>query len=200
MFTGIIKHLGEVSNLKSEGTNKHITVLSDIARHVNIDESVAHDGVCLTVVSKTEASYTVTAIDETLQKTNLQTWNIGKKVNLEQAMVASARLDGHMVQGHVDTVATCQGIKNEEGSWVFTFSYPIDKDKGHMLVDKGSVCLNGISLTVVNPIENTFQVAIIPYTFEHTNLQFLKQGDTVNIEFDIIGKYVANYMQAYLAQ
>lgn len=192
MFTGIIETLGTVTHLQTEQSNLHLTIQSAIANELKIDQSVAHNGVCLTVVKLTENTHTVTAIHETLQKTNLGNLKVGDLVNLERCMQMNGRLDGHIVQGHVDQTAKCIALKEDNGSWIYTFEY--DEKKGNVTVEKGSVCVNGISLTVVNSKENTFSVAIIPYTYEHTNLQSVKPNDLVNIEFDIIGKYVAKMM------
>ena len=193
MFTGIIETLGTVTNIVEEGTNIHFTINSSLSNELKIDQSVSHNGVCLTVVSLTEDSHTVTAIEETLQKSNLQHLLKGKKVNLERCMQMNGRLDGHIVQGHVDQTAVCV-LKNElDGSWEYRFKYEADKD--NVTVEKGSVCVNGISLTVVNSVADEFSVFIIPYTHEHTNLQDVGVGDTVNVEFDIIGKYVARLLQ-----
>ena len=192
MFTGIIETLGTVSALESEKGNLHISIASTISDGLKIDQSVAHNGVCLTVVAVNANVHTVTAIDETLQKTNLGTLKIGDLVNLERCMQMNGRLDGHIVQGHVDQTARCIDLQDMNGSWLFTFEY--DQTKGNVTVEKGSVCVNGISLTVVNSENNRFSVAIIPYTFEHTNLQNVKPRDTVNVEFDIIGKDVARLM------
>lgn len=192
MFTGIIEALGHVTNIQEENTNKHFTLTSPFTNELKIDQSVAHNGVCLTVVSINGDAYTVTAIDETLQKTNLNSLKIGDKVNLERCMQANGRFDGHVVQGHVDQTGVCESVVDENGSWVFTFSY--DASKGNVTVEKGSICVNGISLTVFNSKDDTFSVAIIPYTYEHTNLHQIKPGDTINLEFDIIGKYVARLL------
>lgn len=192
MFTGIIETLGEIAQIKKEQGNLHISIKSDISKDLKIDQSVAHNGVCLTVVDLKDGEHTVTAIDETLQKTNIGDLKVGDLVNLERCMQMNGRLDGHIVQGHVDQTAKCINLQEANGSWIFTFEY--DATKGNVTVEKGSVCVNGISLTVVNSGANTFSVAIIPYTFEHTNLQNVKPGDFVNIEFDIIGKYVAKMM------
>ncbi|MBD3748182.1 MAG: riboflavin synthase [Sphingobacteriales bacterium] len=192
MFTGIIETLGKVTQLKKEQGNLHISVQSLISPELKIDQSVAHNGVCLTVVALNQDSHTVTAIDETLQKTNLGELKVGDLMNLERCMQMNGRLDGHIVQGHVDQTAECIDLKETDGSWIFTFQY--DTSKGNVTVEKGSICVNGISLTVVNSGDDTFSVAIIPYTFEHTNLQNIKPGDIVNLEFDIIGKYVAKMM------
>lgn len=192
MFTGIIETLGEVTAIKTEHTNIHFTITSAISHELKIDQSVAHNGVCLTVVALNDGNHTVTAIDETLSKTSLGQLKVGSKINLERCMQMNARLDGHIVQGHVDQTAIC--IKREEldGSWEYRFKY--DASSGNVTVEKGSACVNGISLTVVNSQSDEFSVFIIPYTFEHTNLQEVQVGDTVNLEFDIIGKYVARLM------
>jgi riboflavin synthase len=192
MFTGIIETLGTVTSLRKEQENLHITVSSTISKDLKIDQSVAHNGICLTVVSQNEESHTVTAIYETLQKTNLGSIQEGSLVNLERCMQMNGRLDGHIVQGHVDQTGICIALEEQEGSWFYTFIY--DEDKGNVTVEKGSICVNGISLTVVNSKPGQFSVAIIPYTYEHTNLQSVKSGDMVNLEFDIIGKYVARLM------
>ncbi|MFD2244806.1 riboflavin synthase [Pontibacter ruber] len=192
MFTGIIETLGQVETIREEGTNKHFILSSPFTHELKIDQSVAHNGVCLTVVAINGNSYTVTAIDETLKKTNLNSLKTGDKVNLERCMSANGRFDGHIVQGHVDQVAVCESVEDQNGSWLFTFKY--DPTLGNVTVEKGSICVNGISLTVVNSQEDRFSVAIIPYTYEHTNLHQVKPGDTVNLEFDIIGKYVARLL------
>ncbi|OKL41594.1 riboflavin synthase [Pontibacter flavimaris] len=192
MFTGIIEGLGRIIAVQDEQTNKHFTLTSPFTNELKIDQSVAHNGVCLTVVRITGEEYTVTAIDETLRKTNLHSLKVGDPVNLERCMQANGRFDGHVVQGHVDQTGVCEEVKDENGSWIFTFSY--DTGKGNVTVEKGSICVNGISLTVVNSREDRFSVAIIPYTYEHTNLHMVKPGDTVNLEFDIIGKYVARLL------
>jgi riboflavin synthase len=196
MFTGIIETLGTVKNIRTEGTNKHFTLTAPFVPELKIDQSVAHNGVCLTVVAIENNEYTVTAIVETLQKTNLAFLRENDTVNLERCMPATGRFDGHIVQGHVDQTAVCKSIKDENGSWLFTFEY--DASLGNITVEKGSVCVNGISLTVVNSQANSFSVAIIPYTFEHTNLHTLKVGDTINLEFDIIGKYIARILKPQL--
>lgn len=193
MFTGIIETLGRISALKNEHGNLHITVESAIAAELKIDQSVAHNGVCLTVIALADGKHTVTAIEETLNKTNLGHLKPGDLVNLERCMQMNARLDGHIVQGHVDQTAICTQFKELDGSWEYTFEY--DAAQGNVTVEKGSICVNGISLTVVNSKENSFSVAIIPYTFEHTNLQQVGEGSGVNLEFDIIGKYVARLMR-----
>jgi riboflavin synthase len=192
MFTGIIETLGKVVDLQKDQGNLHITVESAIAAELKIDQSVAHNGVCLTVVAIADGIHTVTAIEETLNKTDIGYLQIGDLVNLERCMQMHARLDGHIVQGHVDQTAKCIGFKELDGSWEYTFEY--DATIGNVTVEKGSICINGISLTVVNSTANGFSVAIIPYTFEHTNLQNVREGSIVNLEFDIIGKYVARLM------
>ena len=196
MFTGIIEELGTVKRIEKEGSNIHFTIQSTITGELKIDQSLAHNGVCLTVVDIQEDEYTVTAIQETLDRTNLGAVQTGDKVNLERAMVSGGRLDGHIVQGHVDTTGVCQAIKEEDGSWYFTFEYQPTPE--HLLVDKGSVCINGVSLTVVTPTDSTFSVAIIPYTFEHTTFHQIRVGDTINLEFDILGKYISRYAELYL--
>jgi riboflavin synthase len=193
MFTGIIETLGTITELRHEQGNLHITVESSIAAELKIDQSVAHNGVCLTVIALADGRHMVTAIEETLNKTSLGHLKTGDLVNLERCMQMNARLDGHIVQGHVDQTATCIDFKELDGSWEYTFEY--DAAQGNVTVEKGSICVNGISLTVVNSNKNSFSVAIIPYTFEHTNLQHVKTGSVVNLEFDIIGKYVARLMQ-----
>jgi riboflavin synthase len=192
MFTGIIETLGKVTELRHDQGNLHVTVESAIAGELKIDQSVAHNGVCLTVIALADGTHTVTAIEETLNKTNLGNLKPGDLVNLERCMQMNARLDGHIVQGHVDQTAICIGFKELDGSWEYTFEY--DGALGNVTVEKGSICVNGISLTVVNSKINSFSVAIIPYTHEHTNLQQVRVGSVVNLEFDIIGKYVARLM------
>lgn len=189
MFTGIIESIGTVEKLVAEETNLHITVSAPIAQELKIDQSVSHNGVCLTVVSIKGDSYTVTAIKETLDRTNLGALKQGAIVNLERCMPANGRYDGHIVQGHVDHRATMKSVTEEGGSWVFDFE--LDEAHKGLIVEKGSICVNGISLTVASVAERSFTVAIIPYTYEHTNLQQLVAGNTVNIEFDVLGKYVA---------
>jgi riboflavin synthase len=193
MFTGIIETLGKITDLQQEKGNLNITVESAISHELKIDQSVAHNGVCLTVVALADGLHVVTAIEETLNKTNLSQLKVGDPVNLERCMQMNARLDGHIVQGHVDQVAVCTAFKELDGSWEYTFEY--DAASGNVTVEKGSICVNGISLTVVNSHANSFSVAIIPYTFEHTNLHNVQVGTQVNLEFDIIGKYVARLMQ-----
>jgi riboflavin synthase len=191
MFTGIIEEIGSVKAISREAGNIHFTIAAKMTKELKVDQSVAHNGCCLTVVAIHDECYQVTAIQETLDKTNLNHWEIGTEVNLERCLVMNGRLDGHIVQGHVDTVATCTHYEEQNGSWKYTFQY---KDE-HLTVEKGSVTINGTSLTVVDSQEKGFSVCIIPYTFENTNFKNLKTGDIVNLEFDIIGKYVAKWMQ-----
>ncbi len=193
MFTGIIETLGQVIDLQKDQGNLHLTIASGISDELKIDQSVAHNGVCLTVVALADGKHTVTAIAETLTKTNLGQLKIGDLVNLERCLQMNGRLDGHIVQGHVDQTAKCTTFKELAGSWKYTFEY--DPSIGNITVEKGSVCINGVSLTVVNSLDNSFSVAIIPYTFRHTNFQQLYIGSTVNLEFDIIGKYVAKLLK-----
>ena len=187
MFTGIIEHIGEVVSLEREHDNLHISMRTPITSELKIDQSVAHNGVCLTVVAINDDVYTVTAIKETLDKSNLAQLEVGHKVNIERCMKLGDRLDGHIVQGHVDQTAQCTHIGQEQGWHTYTFEYTPSQN---ITVEKGSVCVNGVSLTVVNSQKNSFSVAIIPYTYEHTNFQHLEVGSTVNLEFDIIGKYI----------
>ncbi|WP_207420756.1 riboflavin synthase [Desertivirga brevis] len=193
MFTGIIETLGNVVSANYDKGNLQLTIASSISSELKIDQSVAHNGICLTVVELGEGTHTVTAVEETLAKTNLGTISEGDLVNLERCMQMNGRLDGHIVQGHVDQTAECIALNELEGSWEYTFKY--DTSKGNVTVEKGSICVNGISLTVVNSQDDRFSVAIIPYTYEHTNLQKVKPGSIVNLEFDIIGKYVAKMMR-----
>ncbi len=195
MFTGIIETVGEIVQLVKEGGNLHIEIRNPLAQELKIDQSVSHNGVCLTVVEVKDGSYVVTAIKETLDKTNLKSWQKGSLVNLERAMKLGDRLDGHIVQGHVDTTAICKGIQDADGSWVFTFEY---ENLEFSTVEKGSITVNGVSLTVVNSLKGQFSVAIIPYTFENTNFKEMEVGNLVNLEFDIIGKYIKNLMRPYL--
>ena len=189
MFTGIIETLGTVQEIKKEQDNLQITINSSITSELKIDQSVAHNGVCLTVVAIAEDSYRVTAIRETIEKTNLSDWAVDDIVNLERAMKLGDRLDGHIVQGHVDQTGICTIIKEVNGSWYFTFEY--DKSLQNITIEKGSITINGVSLTVVNSDENSFSVAIIPYTYEHTNFKTFKIGTRINLEFDVIGKYIS---------
>lgn len=189
MFTGIIESLGKVITIENEGTNVHYTIKSDFTKELKIDQSVAHNGVCLTVVALNEDEYTVTAIHETLQKTNLNSLKVNDVVNLERGMKLGDRLDGHIVQGHVDQIGKCIAIKEENGSWIFTFQY--DSSLGNVTIEKGSITISGTSLTVVNSKEDQFSVAIIPYTYENTIFKNIEIGSVINLEFDVIGKYVA---------
>lgn len=193
MFTGIIEEVGVISNIQKEGDNVHFSVKAQMTNELKIDQSVAHNGVCLTVVDIADEDYQVTAIKETLQKTNLADLKVGAKVNLERGMKMNARLDGHIVQGHVDQTAICKSIKEENGSFVYTFEF--DPTLNNFTVEKGSITVNGVSLTVVNSTKNSFSVAIIPYTYEHTTFHQLKENDVVNLEFDVIGKYVSRIME-----
>ena len=190
MFTGIIEQLGQVIEIQKEGENIHFTLEANFTNELKIDQSVAHNGCCLTVVKIDDNKYTVTAIQETLNKTNLGSWVVGSKVNLERCMIMNGRLDGHIVQGHVDTTARCIGKENQDGSWKFTFEY----SSNDVTVEKGSVTINGTSLTVVDSKAKQFSVHIIPYTYEFTNFHQIEVGSSVNLEFDIIGKYVAKMM------
>ncbi len=189
MFTGIIETLGIIKEIKRDYDNLDITVSSSITNELKIDQSVAHNGVCLTVVAINEEQYTVTAIKETIIKTNLSDWKVGDLLNLERAMKLGDRLDGHIVQGHVDQIGICKSVEEANGSWYFTFEY--DSKLNNITIEKGSITVNGVSLTVVNSKENEFSVAIIPYTYEHTNFKNIKIGTKINLEFDVVGKYVA---------
>lgn len=192
MFSGIVEEAAIVESLEQQRDNLNITLNCSFVNELKIDQSISHNGVCLTVINKTLGSYTVTAIYETLQKSNLGKLNIGDKVNLERSMKLNDRLDGHLVLGHVDQTAVCHDIKEMEGSWYYTFQY--DSTTKNITVEKGSITVNGVSLTIINSKPDSFQVAIIPYTYHHTNFQHIKVGDLVNLEFDIIGKYVARLM------
>ncbi|WP_010228152.1 riboflavin synthase [Gillisia marina] len=193
MFTGIVEEVGEILEIKKDKGNLNLYVAAAMTSELKIDQSVAHNGVCLTVVAINDNSYLVTAIQETLEKSNLGNLNVGDPVNLERGMKLGARLDGHLVQGHVDQTAECVAISEENGSWVFTFNY--NPSLGNITIEKGSITVNGVSLTVVNSEINQFSVAIIPYTYEHTTFKNLEKGDTVNLEFDVIGKYVKRLTQ-----
>jgi riboflavin synthase len=195
MFTGIIESLGVVEEVRENGKNRSFLVSSPLSHELKIDQSLSHNGICLTVESITGQNHQVTAVAETLAKTNASDWKKGDLVNLERAMTMHARLDGHMVQGHVDATATCIGILNMDGSWKINFNFP-EKFKG-LMIEKGSVCVNGISLTAFDVTGNSFSVAIIPYTWDHTNLKNISTGDAVNIEFDMIGKYVERHLQLH---
>lgn len=193
MFTGIIESVGIVKNLKNEGENLHITIESNFTPELKIDQSIAHNGVCLNIVNINGKEYTITAIKETLDKSNLKHLSLGDKINLERAMILGARLDGHIVQGHVDQTAVCTNVIEENGSWVFGFKY--DNTYNNITIEKGSITINGVSLTVVNSKKNNFSVAIIPYTYEFTNFHTFEVGTVVNLEFDVIGKYVARLLE-----
>ena len=195
MFTGIIESFGTIQKITKEGTNVHFDLESSLAAELKIDQSLAHDGVCLTVVETKPNSYRVTAIDETIKKTNLSQWSEGKKVNLERCMPANGRFDGHIVQGHVDQTGTVKNISDQDGSWLFDIEY--DPSLGNVTVEKGSITINGTSLTCFNSGPGKFSVAIIPYTYDHTNFHQLQVGDLVNLEFDIIGKYIARIVNGY---
>jgi len=196
MFTGIIRHLGRITSTEMKGTNLILSIESDLTPKLKIDESVAHNGICLTITSIKGNIYTVDAIQETIDKTTISEWNIGDLINLETAMTLNDRLDGHIVQGHVDGTAQCMHISEQEGSWEFEFK---SNAPNFSMVEKGSVCLNGTSLTCfdVNIAQQTFKVAIIPYTYEHTSIQYLQIGSMINIEYDMMGKYVLQYLNAY---
>jgi riboflavin synthase len=196
MFSGIVEEAATVVKLEKEKDNLNITLECSFTNELKIDQSIAHNGVCLTVVKKDGNKYVVTAIKETLLKSNLGTLKIGDKVNLERSMMMNGRIDGHIVQGHVDQVAVCTEVAESGGSWYYTFEY--DASKGNITVEKGSITVNGVSLTVVNSGKNSFQVAIIPYTYENTNFHQIKKGTTVNLEFDIIGKYIAKIIAQQL--
>lgn len=195
MFTGIIETIGEIEALTRERKNLHLKVKSGLAHELKIDQSVAHNGVCLTVVAIDEGNFTVTAIQETLDKTNLGELTVGDVVNLERAMKLGERLDGHMVQGHVDQTGICKAVEETDGSWLFTFGY--NDSFGNVTIEKGSITVNGVSLTVVNSQKDEFSVAIIPYTYEYTNFNKLKKGSAVNLEFDVVGKYLKRLSQGY---
>jgi riboflavin synthase len=189
MFTGIVETMGIIREISASGTNLSFRIESDLAPHLKVDQSLSHDGACLTVEAVEGRIHQVTAVRETLEKTNLGTWSVGRKVNLERAMMMGGRLDGHLVQGHVDATGTCLSVETRDGSWEYVFSYPAAF--APLLIEKGSICVNGTSLTAFDLRENSFRVAIIPYTFEHTNIGDLRPGSTVNLEFDMIGKYIS---------
>ena len=198
MFSGIIESTARVTALEKELDNLHLTMACPFARELKIDQSVAHNGVCLTVVRQQGDEYTVTAMRETLEKSNLGLLQVGDRVNVERSMLMNGRLDGHIVQGHVDGTAVCTKVENANGSWTYTFEHAFDPEmakRGYFTVDKGSVTVNGTSLTVCNPTRNSFQVNIIPYTYENTNFKEIREGTVVNLEFDIIGKYLSRMMQ-----
>ena len=191
MFTGIIESLGKVTNVKVDRGNIDFTIQSEISNELKIDQSVSHNGVCLTVTETTENTHTVTAVKETLEKSSLGSFSVDDLINLERAMKLGDRLDGHLVQGHVDGVAKCIGVSVNDGSWIYKFEFDIKNEM--LLIEKGSICINGVSLTVFDVAENTFKVTIIPYTYENTQFKKLKEGDIVNIEFDMTGKYLARF-------
>ncbi len=193
MFSGIIETTGIITDIKEDGSNKHFTIESSISHEAYIDQSISHNGVCLTVISTTPYSHTVTAIKETMDVTNLSKWQKGDIINLERSVLANSRIDGHFVQGHVDTALECIDIREEKGSWYFYFRTSSKYE--NLMVPKGSICVNGVSLTLVNVNTDSFSVAIIPYTYEHTNFKNTKPNDLVNIEFDILGKYIVKYIE-----
>ena len=193
MFSGIVEATGRVERVEKEKGNLHLSLSCPFTEELSIDQSIAHNGVCLTVVKKSKEDYTVTAIEETLKKSNLGLLREGSLVNLERSLRINDRLDGHIVQGHVDQTAVCTEVQSMDGSWVFSFEYTPSRDQ--VTVEKGSICVNGVSLTVVNSRQNSFQVAIIPYTFLHTNFHKIKKGTVVNLEFDILGKYIARLLE-----
>ena len=191
MFTGIIESVGKITDLKVDRGNIDFTIESDISKELKVDQSVSHNGVCLTVIETSNNTHTVTAVKETLDKSSLTNFSVNDLINLERAMKLGERLDGHLVQGHVDGVAKCLGVSVNDGSWIYKFEFDISNEM--LLIEKGSICINGVSLTVFDIVENTFKVTIIPYTYENTSFKTLKKGDIVNIEFDMIGKYLARF-------
>ena len=191
MFTGIIESLGKITNVKADRGNIDFTIESEISKELKIDQSVSHNGVCLTVTEKSDNTHTVTAVKETLDKSSLKNFSVDDLINLERAMKLGERLDGHLVQGHVDGVAKCISVSVNDGSWIYQFEFDIKNEM--LLVERGSICINGVSLTVFDIVKNTFKVTIIPYTYENTSFKKLKEGDMVNIEFDMIGKYLARF-------
>ncbi|MCY7359988.1 MAG: riboflavin synthase [Rudanella sp.] len=195
MFTGIVETTGRVAAIQAEGTNLTYTIESSMATELTVDQSVSHNGVCLTVTSVSGNAYTVTAVDETLKKTNLGQVQVGHRVNLERCMPATGRFDGHIVQGHVDQTGRCTNVQDLDGSWLYDFEYA--PESGNVTVEKGSICINGVSLTVFNSTDNTFRVTIIPYTYDHTTFRELRVGDLVNLEFDIVGKYIKKMLAGY---
>ena len=191
MFTGIIESLGKITNVKADRGNIDFTIESEISKELKIDQSVSHNGVCLTVTDKSNNTHTVTAVKETLDKSSLRNFSVDDLINLERAMKLGERLDGHLVQGHVDGVAKCISVSVNDGSWIYQFEFDVKNEM--LLIEKGSICINGVSLTVFDIVKNTFMVTIIPYTYENTSFKKLKEGDIVNIEFDMIGKYLARF-------
>lgn len=196
MFTGIIEATGKINSVETNGSNKTFWIVSSVADELKIDQSVSHDGVCLTVEEVSNNMHRVTAIEETLSKTAINNWKQNDIINLERSMQMNGRLDGHIVQGHVDAVATCIGVEEKNGSWEYIFQIPAEF--AHLIIEKGSVCLNGISLTAFDIKFNSFKVAIIPFTYQHTNINLVKKHSTVNIEFDIIGKYLARFREVFI--
>ena len=198
MFSGIVEEYAEVVKVVKDQENLHLTLKCSFVDELKIDQSVSHNGVCLTVVSIQDGTYTVTAMKETIERSNIGLLAVGDKVNVERSMMMNGRLDGHIVQGHVDQTAVCTSVEDANGSWYYTFEYPFDKEmagQGYITVEKGSVCVNGVSLTVCNSKQNSFQVAIIPYTHDNTNFCQIEKGTVVNLEFDIVGKYISKIMQ-----
>lgn len=198
MFSGIVEEYAEVVRIEKDQENLHLTLRCSFVDELKIDQSISHNGVCLTVVKIQDGTYTVTAMRETIERSNIGMLKVGDKVNVERSMLMNGRLDGHIVQGHVDMTAECVDVQDADGSWYYMFKYAFDREmakRGYLTVDKGSVTVNGVSLTVCNPTEDTFQVAIIPYTYEHTNFHTIHVGSVVNIEFDILGKYISRIMQ-----
>ena len=191
MFTGIIESLGKITNVKADRGNIDFTIESEISKELKIDQSVSHNGVCLTVTDKSNNTHTVTAVKETLDKSSLRNFSVDDLINLERAMKLGERLDGHLVQGHVDGVAKCISVSVNDGSWIYQFEFDVKNEM--LLIEKGSICINGVSLTVFDIVKNTFKVTIIPYTYKNTSFKKLKEGDIVNIEFDMIGKYLARF-------
>jgi len=194
MFTGIIESLGTIKETATAGTNKSFWIESPLSSSFKVDQSIAHSGVCLTIEDITDNIHKVTAVEETLKKTNIQEWKPGSQINIERSLLITSRLDGHFVQGHTDTVASCKKIKDQAGSHEFDIEFP--KKFSDLIIEKGSICVNGVSLTAFNVKKHSFTVAIIPFTFEHTNLQFLRKGDLVNLEFDMIGKYILRRLKS----
>ncbi|MDG2371687.1 MAG: riboflavin synthase [Flavobacteriaceae bacterium] len=195
MFTGIIECLGEIKSITKSGTNINFTIKSSLANELKIDQSISYNGVCLTVVNVTENYFSVTAINETLLKTNFKSLDVGDLVNLERAMKINNRLDGHIIQGHIDQTGVCTSVKNQDGSWIFNFKF--DPLQNNITIEKGSIAINGVSLTVINSKKNSFSVAIIPYTYENTNFHKIIKGEIVNLEFDILGKYISKMYSVY---
>jgi riboflavin synthase len=198
MFTGIVEYTHRISASKKEGSNIHFYLETPILKELKVDQSIAHNGVCLTITEIDDKGYWVTAVDETLQKTSLSQWKVGDRINIERSLKVGDRLDGHMVQGHVDSLGRCTNVQEIDGSWLFDFDYP--REHSNLLVDKGSICINGVSLTVIKAHRDKFSVTIIPYTYEFTNFSDLKAGDKVNLEFDILGKYIHRMIEQQIGQ